>query len=137
MTIMKKNIIGHIFFIIWWSTKRGIRFKTIFYLKFFIYIFHQTDVRLLIIWTTTLLTVWDILGNHKTFLQVGTLNLHMWRLSTFKADDLVAFLVFLFESGVISSRGMLKLSFLSSAWNFWTWEPLHHLWILKNYCMNY
>lgn len=36
MTILKKNIIGHIFFIIWWKTRRGIRFRASFYFNLFV-----------------------------------------------------------------------------------------------------
>ena len=46
-------------------------------------------------------------------LQLETLNFHMSKFLTFKVDDLVAFfLVFLLESCVLSSGGMLELSFL-------------------------
>lgn len=120
MIILKKNIMWHIFFILWWSIRSGIRFKTSFYLNFFIF----TTIRQILICSSSELLLFSLSDHPRwlldffsvtkvSFLQLGTLDLHMSRFMTFKADDLVAFfLVLLLECYVLSSRGMLELSYI-------------------------
>ena len=102
---------------------RSFKFRVSFYLNLIICISHQTYVGLFIIWTAALLIVWVILDDHKTLLflvtrvsslfQLGTFNLYLSRLSTFRIDDLIAFLILLFlEPCVLPSREVLKFSFL-------------------------
>lgn len=123
MIVLKENVIGHIFFIIWWSIRRGIKFKTRIYLSLLVCINYQTNIGLLIIWTTTFLTVWVILGDHHTFLflvpkisfflKLGILSLHVSRIFAFKAGDFIAPLfVVLLEPCVLSFRGVMKLLIL-------------------------
>ena len=72
MTILKKNITRHIFFIVWWRARRSIKFRAGFHLEFFVYICHQTNISLFIVWTTTFLIFWVILGDHQTSLFLVT-----------------------------------------------------------------
>ena len=129
--------------------RRSIKFRTTLYLDLIICIFHEIDVGLFIVWIFILLTIWVILSDHQTFLflvtkislfllQLGTFNLHVSRLSTFKVDDHIAFLlIFLFESRTLRLEEYWYLfSSSSSVSTFWTWGLLHHMWIHQS-CLSH
>ena len=138
MNVLKKNIVGHIFFIVWWRTRGRVRFKVGFYLNLLVCICHQTDVSLLIVWTAALFTISVILVDRWTFLflvskmcfyfQLRTFCLHMSRFLTLEADALVAFLLpFLLKFCIFMFGRVLEPSFLCHHLFEFSWHKGHFI----------